>query len=458
MRTELLGQEKNIVTIELYIEAGEFIKALNKTLSELSTQANIPGFRKGKTPRKILEMRFGREALYNEALEKLMPDYIRQIVEDYDLDPIETPTLDVKDKIEEGKDVHCHVIFEVRPEVELPEIENLEIEKVITDVNDEAVDSLAKRIRLQMAEIQPVDRPVNDGDIVDVELLIRTLNEDGSESAAQEQPRPDVIHDKIDLSDQTIRQQVREALIGKSKGEEAFASFDVEAGHSDRALAGKKVSYKMKIEGISEYILPELNEDLYKKVFGPDTEIKDEQAFRERLRQDITSEVEQTNREDLHNRLVELISGKSNVEIPDKFIERQIHAMRHEDEHWAKDNGLTLEQAYGLDTEEGRNGYEKLLRDRAVAAVKNVLVMDEAAKKYDVHLEQEDLEAEFERRAKQLNVSKGFVAKFFYENKQQLDRLTDELRWAKVADTLLSHMKVTEVKELTPSTSQENNN
>ena len=462
MRTELLGQEKNIVTIKLEIEAGEFTKALNKTLSELSTKANIPGFRKGKTPRKILEMRFGRDAIYNEALEKLMPDYIRQIVDDYDLDPIETPTLDVKDRIEEGKDVHCEIVFEVRPEVELPEIDGLEIEKVITEVNDEAVDSLEKRIRLQMADIKPVERPVNDGDIVDVELLIRTLNDDGSEAPESDQPRPEATHEKIDLSDQTIRQQVREALVGKSKGEEVFASFDVEAGHGDRALAGKKVSYKMKIENVSEYILPEMNEDFYKKVFGPDTEIKDVAAFRERLRQDITGEVEEENRRDLQDRTVELVAGKSKVEIPDKFIERQIHAMRHEDEHWAKDNGITVEQAYGLDTEEGRNGYEKLLRDRAVAAVKNVLVMDEAAKKYDVHLEQEDVEAEFERRAKQLNVSKGFVAKFFYENKQQLDRLTDELRWSKIADVLLSHMSVKEVKELSQpedsQNSQEQNN
>ena len=459
MRTDLLGQEKNIVKIKLEIEAADFTKALNKALNELSQQANIPGFRKGKTPRNILEMRFGRDAIYNEALEKLMPDYIKQIVDDYDLEPIETPTLDVKEKIQEGKDITCEITFEVRPEVELPEIDGLEIEKVVTEVNDEAVDNLAKRIRIQLASINPVERAVQDGDLVDVELTIRTLNDDGSESS--EQPRPDATHEKINLADETIRAQVREALIGKSKGEEAFASFDVEAGHSDRALAGKKVSYKMKIENVSEYVLPEINEDLFKKVFGPDTDIKDEAAFRERLRQDIISEVTEDSRQDLQNRAIELIAEKSKVEIPEKFIERQIHAMRHEDEHWAKDNGITLEQAYGLDTEEGKKGYETLLHDRAVTAVKNVLVMDEAAKKYDIHLEQADLDAEFERRAKQLNVSKGFVAKFFYENRQQLDRLTDDLRWAKVADALISHMNVKEVKELSKpeaSNSQENNN
>ena len=185
MRTDLLSQEKNIVKIKLEIEAADFTKALNKALNELSQQANIPGFRKGKTPRNILEMRFGRDAIYNEALEKLMPDYIKQIVDDYDLEPIETPTLDVKEKIQEGKDITCEIIFEVRPEVELPEIDGLEIEKVVTEVNDEAVDNLAKRIRIQMADVKPVERAVQDGDLVDVELTIRTLNDDGSESSEQ---------------------------------------------------------------------------------------------------------------------------------------------------------------------------------------------------------------------------------------------------------------------------------
>ncbi len=232
MRTELLGQEKNIVKIKLEIEASEFTKALNRALNELSMQVNIPGFRKGKAPRKILEMRFGRDAIYNEALEKLMPDEIRKIVDDYDLEPIDTPSLNVTEKIEEGKNVLCELVFEVRPEVELPEIDGLEIEKVTGEVTDEAVDRLAKRIRIQLAEVKPTERAIQDGDLVDLELTIKVINPDGTEAA--EQPKPEPSHEKINLADETIRPQVREALIGKSKGDEVTAEFDVEENHSDR--------------------------------------------------------------------------------------------------------------------------------------------------------------------------------------------------------------------------------
>ena len=446
MRTDLLGQEKNIIKIKAEIEASEFTKALNRTINELAQQGNFPGFRKGHAPRRIIEMRFGREALYNEAIEKIMSAELQQVITDYELEPIETPTLNVTEKIEEGKPVICELTFEVRPEVTLPEIDGMEIEKVVTEVTDADVDRLSKRIQIQLSEIKEAERPIKDGDLVDVDLTIRVLNPDGSE--AEEQPKPVTTREKINLADETIRAEVRSALTGKSKGEEVSAEFDVEEGHADRALAGKHVSYRMKIDTVSEYILPEINEKFFHDVFGENTDIKDEAAYRERLRQDITAEVAQENQSDLYNRAVDLVASKATLELPDKFIERQIASMRREDSDWAKSNGIDMDTAFGVGTEEGRKGYEALLRNRAEVAVRNVLVMDKLAEKYDIHIEQEDLEKEFDRRAEELHVSKGFVAKYFYENKNQLDRLTDQLRWDKTVEAMLSHMAVKEVKEL----------
>lgn len=446
MRTELLGQEKNIVRIKAEIESGDFIKAINKTITELSQQGNFPGFRKGRAPRRIVEMRFGRGAIYNEAIEKIMNEELQQVVEDYELDIIDTPTLSVTGQIEEGKPVTCELTFEVRPEVELPEFDGMEIEKVVTEVTEADVDRLSKRIQVQLADIKEADRPIQDGDLVDLELTIRTINPDGTETP--DQPKPETTHEKINLADETVRAQVREALMGKSKGDEATAVFDVEEGHADRTLAGKHVSYKMKVETVSEYVLPEVNEEFFRNVFGEGTEIKDEAAYRARLRQDIESEVAQENKTDLYNRAIDLIASKSKLELPDRFIEGQIQAFRREDSEWAKSNGIDMDTAFGINTEEGRKGYEALLRTRAETAVRNVLVMGKLGEALEIHIEQSDIEAEFDRRAEELHVSRGFVAKYFYEHKNQLDRLTDQLRWDKTAEALLSHMAVKEVKEL----------
>lgn len=446
MRNELLGQEKNIVRIKLDIDASEFTKVLNKTLSELSQKVNIPGFRKGHVKRAVLEMRFGKEAIYNEALDKIMPDQIRQIIDDYELEPLEAPEFKLDSPIQEGRDISGVLVFEVRPEVTLPEIDGMEIEKVISEVNDDSVDQLIKRLRLQLADLKPADREIRDGDVAHIELTIRTLNDDGSEEETQAKPEPS--HETINLNDETLRPQVREALLGKKAGEEVSANFDVEVNHSERTLAGKHVLYRMKVEGVDEYLLPEVNEEFYKAVYGPETDVKDNDAFRARIRKDIENEVEATSKEDLRNRAVEKVVTASTVEVPDNLIERQVHSMRHDDEHWAKDNNVSLSEAYGLDTEEGRKGYDKLLHDRAEAAVRNVLVLDEVAKKYDVHVEQADIDAEFERRAKQYNVSKAYLAKMFYENRDQLNMLVDQIRYDKIAEVMVSHMNVKEVKEL----------
>ncbi len=447
MRTELVGQEKNIVTLKLEFDPDEFAKALKKTLGELSKQVNIPGFRKGHAPRNVLEMRFGREALYNETLEKLVPENLRQIIDDYDLEPLETPELRVSEEIKEDQVVKCELIFEVRPEIELPEIENLEIEKVTTSVSDSDVDKLINRILIQNSQVQPVERAIQDGDLVDVELTIRVLNDDGSDAEDEKQIRRDPTKEKISLSDETVRAQVRAALIGHGKNDTVEAVFDVEAGHPDTELAGKKLKYIMKIENVSEYVKPELNADFYKKLFNDETITTDE-AFRTRLHNDIFDELSEQHENDIRNRAIAMVSEQAKLEIPEKLILRQIQAMRRDDEEWAKQSNVDLNTAYGLNTKEGREGYAKLLRTRAESSVRDVLVMDEVAKKYDVQVESEDLTEEFKKRAKRFRMTEPEIANFYYKNKEQLNRLMDELRYEKVADTLIKNMKIKEVSEL----------
>ena len=146
MKTELLGQEKNVVKIKVDFEPEEFQGGLKKALSDLSQQARIPGFRRGHIPRKILEMRLGRETLYREAMENILPDNIKKIIEDYELDTIATPSVEFGD-IHEGEPVSCEVTFEVLPEVTLPTLEDLEIELRRTVVADEMVEQLIRHFR-----------------------------------------------------------------------------------------------------------------------------------------------------------------------------------------------------------------------------------------------------------------------------------------------------------------------
>ena len=214
----------------------------------------------------------------------------------------------------------------------------------------------------------------------------------------------------------------------------------------------------MKIEGVSEYEMPEVNEEFFKKVFGDDTTIKTADDYRERLRQDILDEVTRTSDADVHSRALEMVANLSKIELPENIVIRQRARMRAEDEAWAKDNGVAYDVAFGLDSEEGRKGYESLLHSRAEKAVKDAFVIEAVGKKYGVRLESSDIEKAFEDQSKKYGVSKGMIANYFTKNKQDFERFTDDLRLEKIVDVMLSHMKIKEVETLSENNNNTQNN
>ncbi|HQQ11225.1 MAG TPA: trigger factor family protein [Synergistales bacterium] len=145
MRSEIVSQEKNITRIKVEIESKDFQSRVEKTLEEMRSKANIKGFRKGHVPRKVLQMHLGMKTIMAEALEKMVPGVIENIVKEYELDLISEPSLEVGALVE-GEPVVMNFVFETRPEVILPELETLEVTRknveVTADMVEEAITSL----------------------------------------------------------------------------------------------------------------------------------------------------------------------------------------------------------------------------------------------------------------------------------------------------------------------------
>ncbi|MCL2684203.1 MAG: trigger factor family protein, partial [Synergistaceae bacterium] len=139
MKSEIVSQEGNVIVVKAEYEAGEVDGAVGKTVRELSKNANVKGFRKGRVPRNTLELLFGRKSIYRDAMELLANDALRAVVEEYDLDPVTEPKLKLGD-LAEGLPVEIEFTFEVRPDVELPDIASLTAEKIIYEVSDEDVE------------------------------------------------------------------------------------------------------------------------------------------------------------------------------------------------------------------------------------------------------------------------------------------------------------------------------
>lgn len=443
MKTELLGQEKNIVKIKLEIEPEEFSEGLKTALNELSQSLNIPGFRKGRAPRRVIEMRFGRDAIYNEALEKIMPKNLEKITEDYELETIGTPAINVE-AIKEGEPVICEIKFEVMPEVELPDIENLEIEKIKPEVSDEHLEDLIWRIRRRNSEKKPVDRPANSEDIINVDFTIQVPDESGTEDIGP-------TDNQIDLADKTVRPEVAAALAGHSAGETVETDFDIEPDHVEKRIAGKHVHYIMDIKQVYECVMPELDQELFKKYYGENTDVSTEDEFRTRLLNELQTQMERECNDDARNRAIDKIVRLAKLDVPESMVSREMEALEKNDEELArKDYNANLKEILSEDNPEWEKGYKIVLRSRASGVVRYSLVINAIAKKYDVNIEKEDVEAELDKRAALYNLDKEVLRSYFYRNQNELARLINALHENKVLDALMGLVKIKEVDKLSP--------
>lgn len=440
MKTELLSQEKNIVRIKVEFEAAEFSKGLAEALGEISRKTNIPGFRKGHAPRRVIEMRVGREALYNEALEKILPRALQQVVEDYDLDTISDPSIKINE-IREGEPVTCELTLEVMPETELPVLEEIEVERLNAKVTEEMVESLAHDIRRQHSLLEPVERSAEEGDVVSVNFTTRVLEDTASiESEPQKSD--------IDLSDENIRSEVRVALIGKKSGETTETEFEVEADYRDSTVAGKRVHYTMTVEDVKARILPELDVVFFKKLFGEGTEITTTEAFLGKLRDDLLSRLKAENENQAANRAVDQVSKRSILEVPDTLVERQVQLLKARDEEEAKRRfGVDVKELLRREGEE-ESAYETLIRSRATEMVRRTLVLDAIGKKYEVEVTKDDFEAEVDHRSALYGIDRNRLLGILYKDRKSMSQVLDDLRYSKITDRLMTLVKVKDVDEL----------
>ncbi|MFR5879909.1 MAG: trigger factor [Cloacibacillus evryensis] len=154
MKTEILSQEKNLVEAKAQFTAEEVTKAVESTYKKISKQANIKGFRKGKIPRRTLELYFPKESVYAETIENLIPDAIDKMIEEYELKLITEPEVN-PGEIKDGEDFEVTVKFEVTPQFDLPDLEEIEVEKTVYETTDEMVEEQVKRIVESRAEVVP---------------------------------------------------------------------------------------------------------------------------------------------------------------------------------------------------------------------------------------------------------------------------------------------------------------
>ena len=390
MNPVLEKKENNKATFSIEIGEDKFEKAIQKAYLKNRNIFSVPGFRKGKVPRKIIEMNYGEGIFYEEALNSLLPEAYDEAIESLELEPVDTPEVDIE-QLEKGKPIIVKVEVTIKPEVTLGDYNSIEIEKVEYNVTDENVDMELKAIQEMNGRIiDASDRETKEGDVlnIDFEGYIDEKQFEGGTAENQE----------LTLGQNTFIEGFEEQLIGKKKGDIVDVKVTFPEDYFEESLRGKEALFKVTINEIKEKELPTLDDEFAKDVSEFDTLEEYKQSIRERL------EKEAKNKEqiEIENKVVEKVVELSEIDLPKVMIDNQIENELNEFNYRLRIQGLSLEQYLEL-TNTNIDDFKEQIRPVAEKRVKADLVLDAIAKTEELEIKDEDIDKELEKLAVEYN-------------------------------------------------------
>lgn len=427
MKAELLKKEGNKVTFKLTVDNDKFEGAVTKAYNKNKGKFNIPGFRKGKAPKQIIESQYGKGVFYNDAIDMLFPEIYPSALDELNIDPIDRPDLDIEE-ISKDNGLVMVVNVEVKPEFELGSYKGIEIAKPDYTVNEDEVTLRLDEMRNKASRLVDVEgRAIENGDntVIDFEGFVDGVAFEGGKGEDY----------SLVIGSNTFIPGFEEQLIGKNKGEEVEVNVEFPAEYHAENLAGKPATFKVVIKNVQSKELPELNDE-----FAADTT---EFNTLEELKSDLKAKVEEEakNRADaeMRNSLVEKISEGTEVEVPNAMVETQIDNMLMELNYQLQYQGLQLEQLLqmtGRSIEDLRN--EK--REEATKLVKSSLVLEAIAKVENVEVSEADVEAEVEKMAKMYNMEVEKIKSVMRPT--DLEDIKGQLKIRKTIDSLVDSAKL----------------
>ncbi|MDR7870648.1 MAG: trigger factor [Tissierellaceae bacterium] len=419
-------KENNKVSFSFELEADNFEKALQEAYTKNRGRFNIPGFRKGKVPRKIIEMNYGEEIFYEDAINLLLPEAYDNSVKELDLEPVDNPDVDIE-QIVKGEPIVVKVQVDVKPEVKLGDYKSIELEKVEYNVTDEMIEHELAHVQKDNARIISVDRETKDGDLLLIDFKGFLGNEEFPGGTAEGY--------ELEIGSNTFIPGFEEQLIGKNKEEEIDVNVTFPEEYHEESLAGKDVVFKVVIHDIKEKELPELDDEFAKDISEFDTLEEYKQDIKTRLEK----ELETQEKAEKENKIVEKVMEISEVDIPNGMIETQIDDEIRQFDFRMRNQGLGLDkylEITGTKIEDMREQFRPVAERR----VKADLVLEAIAKAESIEVSEEDIDNELARMAKQYNAED--IGEFVADMKKgSTDFLKPGISNGKVIDYLLENAK-----------------
>lgn len=427
MKAVFGSKENNTVNFTIEIAEGNFEEALQKAYLKNRSRFNIPGFRKGKVPRKMIEMNYGQEIFYEDAINILLPEAYNHAIEELNLEPVDSPEVDIEE-IEKDKPVMVKVSVTVKPEVVLGEYKGIEIEKAEYIVTDELVENELKEAQDKNGRIIDAgDRAVKVGDMLTIDYAgyVDGAQFDGGTAEGQ----------SLEIGSNRFIPGFEEQLVGKNKSEEVEVVVTFPEEYHEESLKAKEATFKVTIHEIKEKELPELDDEFAKDVSDFDTLEEYKASIREKLEQDFKNREEIEN----ENNLLEKVIESCEIDIPEAMVDSQLENEVGEFEYRMRMQGLNLEQYLQI-TNSTEADLKEQLKPTATKRVKGDLVLEAIGKAENMEVAEEDIDKELEKMA--ASYKQDNVEKFIKDMKKgDLGFLKTAIINQKVIDLLMANVK-----------------
>jgi trigger factor len=427
MQTTLESTDRHRVKLTVEVPPDEFGKDLDRAYRKIAQQVKIPGFRKGKVPRQVIDAQFGREVVLGEFLEDSVPTYYREALREHDLAPIADPEIDLGD-VEEGKPLVFTAVVEVRPRLQLAESDykGVEVDRPTVEITDEDVDRFLDSLRERFAELETVARPARTGDYVVIDLRGTVHDEEIPEAT-----RPDLLYD---VGSGEFGSKLDAELEGKRAGEILAFNDTLGPGAGDRA--GAEVAFRVLVKEVKGKKLPEVDDEFARVASEFDT--------LEELKADIGEQLRR-NRErvtdaDVRDQVLQTLVDGVEVELPDTLVDDEVqHRVAHATER-AEQAGMTLDQLLeGQGVDELR--FRSDARDHAIRAIKADLVLEAIARQEDIQVSADEIAREISTLAGALGREPKEIAKSLDRSGQVVALAGDIIR-SKALDVLVEHADI----------------
>jgi len=409
--------ENSQVEIKIEMEPAEIDKYMEKAYNRLVHKVSVPGFRKGKAPRDVLERHIGKDALFKEALEDLIPQTYKEALEEQKLEPIAQPQFELI----QTEPLIFKALVPLKPTVKLGDYAKIKVESQPVEVNKEDVESTMEQLKQQHAILSPVERPVQFGDIVTIDI-------DGEKDGEPFPIRKDVAYEVLKEAKLPLP-GFAENLEGMSKDEEKSFVLSYPPDYEMQELAGKDHAFRVTAKEIKEKTLPEVNDEFAKTLGKEDTA-----SLREEIASNLKARAEERARMELEQKAVDAAVEISEVEYPPVLVDKEIERMLSDEarhftegiaglENYLKTIGKTLE------------GHMEELRPTASQRVVRSLILGKLAETEKIEVPDSDIDAEIEKMVKDA-AEKADEMKSFFNLPEARDSIKQFLTGRKTVDRL----------------------